>query len=113
MLILHDIHSDLKITKDLVGVCSIHGQTTTEEISNDTPKCITEKINLIFNKLVGIRTDGVPSIDRKSTVLLHFLSDHADYNVLQYHIFILSNWTIKFQYMMSTVLAVMKHSYSH
>jgi len=53
-----------------VGVCSIYGQTTTEEeISNDTMKCITEKINLILNKLVGICTDGVPSTDRKSTVL--------------------------------------------
>lgn len=97
-----------------MGVCSIHGQTTTEEISNDTMKCITEKINLIFNKLVGIRTDRIPSTDRKSTVLLHFLSDHhADYKVLQYHMLILSTWTIKFQCVMSTALAVMKYSYSH
>jgi len=73
-------------------------------------KCTTEKINLILNKLVGIRTDGVPSTDRKSTVLLHFLSDHhADYKVLQYHILILRTWTIKFQYVMSSVLAVMKY----
>lgn len=49
-------------------------------------------------------------MDRKSTVLLHFLSDlHTDYKVLQYHILILSTWTIKFHYVMSIVLAVMKY----
>lgn len=66
-----------------MSVCSIHGHTTTKEISNDTMKCITEKINLLLNKMVGIYTNGVPSMDGKSTVLLHFLSDHhADYKVL-------------------------------
>jgi len=61
-----------------------HPWSTTEAISSDTMKCITEKINLILNKLVGIHTDGVLSMDRKSTVLLHFLSNHhADYKLLQ------------------------------
>jgi hypothetical protein len=47
-------------------------------------------------------------------VFLHFLSDdHADYKVLQYHILILSTWTIKFQYVKFTVLDVMKYLYNH
>jgi hypothetical protein len=52
--------NDFQITEDLAGVWSMHGHITAEEISNEATKCMSEELNPLLNKLVGICTDGVP-----------------------------------------------------
>ena len=63
------VDSNLCVTEELLGFKPMHGTTTGKEIFEEVCKCVTE-INLPWDKLVGLTTDGAPAMSGKKNGLV-------------------------------------------
>lgn len=63
------VDSNLCVTEELLGFKAMHGTTTGKEIFEEVCKCVAE-INLPWDKLVGLTTDGAPAMSRKKNGLV-------------------------------------------
>ena len=60
-IFIRGVDSSLCVTEELLGVKSLNGTTTGEDISEEVPKCIAE-MGLPWDNLVGQTTDGAPAM---------------------------------------------------
>lgn len=51
----------LCVTEELLGLKSMHGNTTRKDIFEEVSKCINE-MSLPWHKLVALTTDGAPAM---------------------------------------------------
>ena len=68
------VDSNMCVTEELLGVKSIHDTTTGKEIFEEVCKCVTE-INLPWDKLVGLTTDGAPAMSDKKNGLVGWIRE--------------------------------------
>jgi hypothetical protein len=54
------------VTEELADLCSMKGRRTGKEMADEVVKCVTEKSGLTFDNLVGVCTDGTPSMRGKN-----------------------------------------------
>lgn len=66
---IRGVDSKMSVTEELLGFKSMHGTTTGKDIFEEVCKCVTE-INLPWDKLVGLTTDGAPAMSGKKNGLV-------------------------------------------
>ncbi|XP_028663975.1 general transcription factor II-I repeat domain-containing protein 2-like [Erpetoichthys calabaricus] len=66
---IRGVDSKMCVTEELLGFKSMHGTTTGTDIFEEVCKCVTE-INLPWDKLVGLTTDGAPAMSGKKNGLV-------------------------------------------
>jgi galactitol-specific phosphotransferase system IIB component len=67
-LFVRGIDNEFNVTEELACLMAMKGTTTSEDL-NDKIKKVLQKLNVRILKLVGVVTDGAPSITGKNTGL--------------------------------------------
>nr|XP_046210501.1 general transcription factor II-I repeat domain-containing protein 2-like [Oncorhynchus gorbuscha] len=111
---IRGVDSNLCVTEELLGFKSMHGTTTGKEIFEEVSKCVTE-IKLLWDKLVGLTTDGAPAMCGKKSGLVGMVrekmrEENCAGELTVYHCIIhqeaLCAKSLKMEHVMTTVTQV-------
>jgi hypothetical protein len=67
-IFVRGIDNEVNETEELAGLMAMKGTTTSEDL-NDKIKKVLQKLNIRIQKLVGVVTDGAPSMAGKNSGL--------------------------------------------
>ena len=74
---IHGVTKDLSVHEDLLGLVSLRGTTLGVDIKEVVLKLLHNRVpDLSLSKLVGLTTDGAPSITGKENGAVVFLKKH-------------------------------------
>ena len=76
LVFLRGITSDFKVTQELAAVRSMKGTTTGSDLFTEVSASM-DKLGLTCDRLIGVTTDGCPSLTGKNVGLLKHIQDRA------------------------------------
>jgi hypothetical protein len=86
------------------------GRTTGKEIADEVIKCVTEKLDLTFDNLVAVCTDGAPSVRGKSVGAVALVEKYVGKKIIKTHCIIhqkaLCSIVLNFEHVMSVVVSI-------
>jgi len=113
LVFVRGVTDDFVVSEELVQLCSMKSNTTGKDIAKETIAAI-DKLQLPWDKLAGITTDGAPAMTGKREGAATIIAKHAadvsnNDNVMKYHCIIhqeaLSAKTLGFNDVMKAVIA--------
>ncbi|XP_026116348.1 general transcription factor II-I repeat domain-containing protein 2B-like [Carassius auratus] len=110
-IFIRGINDQFEVTEELLSLCPMHGRTTAKDIFQQLCDAI-ERAGLLWNRLVGITTDGAPSMTGKKNGLVALVQrkleeENADAAVVLHciiHQQALCSKCLKYEHVMSVVL---------
>ncbi|XP_016327429.1 LOW QUALITY PROTEIN: general transcription factor II-I repeat domain-containing protein 2-like [Sinocyclocheilus anshuiensis] len=110
-IFIRGINDQFEVTEELLSLCPMHGRTTAKDIFQQLCDAI-ERAGLPWNRLVGITTDGAPSMTGKKNGLVALVQrkleeENADPAVVLHciiHQQALCSKCLKYEHVMSVVL---------
>ncbi len=110
-IFIRGINEQVEVTEELLSLCPMHGRTTAKDIFQQLCDAI-EQAGLPWSRLVGITTDGAPSMTGKKNGLVALVQrkleeENADTAVVLHciiHQQALCSKCLKYEHVMSVVL---------
>ena len=114
LVFIRGVTKDLSVHEDILGFVSLRGTTCGVDIREAVLKLLHNRVpDLSLSKLVGLTTDGAPSITGKengavAVLKKHWLKSNFERNILMIHCFIhqeaLCAKTLKMTHVMEVVV---------
>ncbi|KAJ8872490.1 hypothetical protein PR048_026096, partial [Dryococelus australis] len=84
LIFVRGVEDNFELTEQLAGLYSMQSQTTGKAIANQVNKCVTERLQITYENLVVICTDGAPSMCGKNIGAVTLVEKLADKNIINY-----------------------------